>query len=58
MTTHVYTSQRLRDEYADAVDKYFTSYNEATASAYDRTMYHQIAVDCEYQYDDRVRVLA
>ena len=45
MYTHAL--QRLRDEYADAVDKYFTSYNETTASAYDRTMYHQIAVDRE-----------
>jgi len=36
---------RLRSEYADAVEKYFTSYDEKTASQYDKTMYHQIAVD-------------
>lgn len=36
---------RLRGEYADAVAKYFECYDEASASAYDRTMYNQIAVD-------------
>jgi hypothetical protein len=36
---------RLRAEYADAVVKYFDSYDPASASPYDRTMYNQIAVD-------------
>jgi hypothetical protein len=36
---------RLRAEYADAVVKYFDSYDPSSASPYDRTMYNQIAVD-------------
>ena len=36
---------RLRAEYADAVVKYFDSYDPSSASPYDRTMFNQIAVD-------------
>ena len=36
---------RLRAEYTDAVAKYFETYDAASASPYDRTMYNQIAVD-------------